>query len=414
MNFQSRLVSILGYNADLATLVVDELKTLIGTDDLTNIDDPLVNNQVAAELYDAVWAAANEDSLDNGQSNLLLSLDLALSHNNSPWGYRRINNGQSLTIFEPEAAVVRLAHRWYTELDYSLRDIGNALTAMAIPTHHDMHRKARRGYWRTWYTTPIDTMLSSPVYIGQWHKMDTLTGEFIVVEVPPILDQAAFQAAHRQRVNNTNQPRHEMKHDYLLAQRVRCGVCGRPAGVHANRVRGNIYRLYYRCPTTKCPTRGFRAEETDTVVWRWMEETLRQPDAAELLAHAHRLKWEARAEDFHERINVIDLFLNHFNDRLEQLRNWPLPHHILRDARMEYEGEVRDAIVRLLEARQRVESDLHRHHEHVQFPLGAAAREFAIRCRVVELLDVYVEIAGRNANRTLSITSRVGSAQLNL
>lgn len=412
MRFQFPLVNIYAYNDDLAHLMAAEFEAMAAARTLVGAEHPLPDERAAITLYNRIWAAAMEDGFDDPSSDLVEFLEFALPNSNSPWGYRRVDDGQALAIYEPEAAVVRLVHRWYTAHDYSLRDIRDALTEMAIPTHHDTYRTFKNAEWASWDMTAVGTMLSSPVYIGQWRKADPLLNQSIIVDVPPIMKAEAFSRAQRQRAANTNKPQHATRYEYLLAHRVTCGVCGSSIRLHAKRQERDLY-LYYRCPTRKCETRGFRAEDTDAALWAWLETILKKSASAQRLARAEALAWQARREEREERIYVIDLFLTEFQQRLDRLQNWLLPDNILREARLEYERELQHAVVKLTEARDRAVTDL-RCHVQAHAPLEIASAPFSLRRKVVELLDVHVTIAGRNRDKSMKVVSAVGTAHINL
>jgi len=78
--------------------------------------------------------------------------------NRPPYGYRvaEVDGKTMLTVYEPEAHVVRLMFTWYIEGEgdggpLSLRTIARKLTEIPIPTYadiHSQHKKRGLGYWQ--------------------------------------------------------------------------------------------------------------------------------------------------------------------------------------------------------------------------------------------------------------------------
>lgn len=394
---ESKLVRIVAYNDTLAHLVLSEWEDLVATSD----------QSLAAALYDRVWVAAIEEDSYNWKSNLTVMIKQAEAHPNSPYGYRRVDN--TLMLYEPEALVVRLVHMWYVQFSLSLRDIRDELTSLAIPTHHDTHGKYKTSRWGVWDMTAIDTILASEVYIGRWRTTDPMTGSPTVTPVPAILSDSEYQAAQAQRAANTNQPRHKTKYNYLLGHRLTCGMCEATIRLHAKRVNSTVY-LYYRCPARGCITQGFRAEDTDEVVWSWLRNQLTHTDAERTLLKAHEQQWKARAADLEMRLNVIDHFLTDYQGQLQRLSRWPASGSFLNAALEGYEGRLHHAVHALARAREQVELEQENHASRRS--LDKSDESFSSRRRIVELLDLSAAISGRSRSKKLSVRSRIGSATL--
>lgn len=145
----------------------------------------------------------------------------------------------SLTINKTEAEFVKKIYQWYVYDKLTIRQIGEKLCALgAIP---------KRKKIPEWSASSIHNVLKSETYIGKFYYNrratkkvkgeKTITGkpkrtyeirdkeDWIEITVPAIIDPATFMLAQEQRDKNS---RHSgnIKHEYLLRQKIRCGHCG--------------------------------------------------------------------------------------------------------------------------------------------------------------------------------------------
>jgi site-specific DNA recombinase len=206
-----------------------------------------------------------------------------------PYGYRYSGpTGEgTYEIVEEEAAIVRLMFQWYTQEGLGLHGIAGRLHAMGVPT--------KRG--GTWAAGPISKMLQNELYTGTyyWNKtgrvhaprrrlrgQPPLTSElnkvvpkdrsvWVAVPVPPIIDQATFEAAQRQVTLNVERAgRNNKHHFYMLRSIVRCGRCGR---TYMSIAKHEHYR-YYTCPRRFISRRLDNPSLCDNVTYRadWLED----------------------------------------------------------------------------------------------------------------------------------------------
>jgi len=277
----------------------------------------------------------------------------------APYGYDLV--GGKLVINEEEAEIVRRMYRWYVEERCTLREIGERLYALgALP---------KRGESRHWSVSSIRRVLSSEVYVGRFYynrrQTSKIRGEktkngapkrrvvlrdekdWILVEVPPIVDERLFALAQERKARNRNNSG-RVKHEYLLKSLIRCGHCGRKwqATAYAGRVdkaTGEARRyLCYRCPNRvpekygegvlRCPSRPLRADRLDEFVWRLVLKVLSDPVdymarlqsrsaglRAELASGAERLRRQiAQLEKEKEKIKLM--FRREIMDEEEMLR----------------------------------------------------------------------------------------------
>lgn len=221
-----------------------------------------------------------------------------------PFGYDLVNS--QLIVNEAEAKFVELIYQWYTYDQLTMREIGNKLVEMGA--------EPKRAENKNWSASSIQKTLINEVYIGKYYynrrstqKLKgerTKTGapkktytirdekEWILVEVPSIIDEQIFKLAQEQRLKNTIKSGH-VKNEYLLKSLLRCGNCGRKwaATTYSGRYnkvtcRREKYKCY-RCPNLfpktygknvkACPSRSIRADVLDDYVWGLIMEVISDP-----------------------------------------------------------------------------------------------------------------------------------------
>lgn len=221
-----------------------------------------------------------------------------------PFGYDLVNS--QLIVNEAESKFVELIYQWYTYDQLTMREIGNKLVEMGA--------EPKRAENKNWSASSIQKILINEVYIGKYYynrrstqKLKgerTKTGapkktytirdekEWILVEVPSIIDEQIFKLAQEQRLKNTIKSGH-VKNEYLLKSLLRCGNCGRKwaATTYSGRYnkvtcRREKYKCY-RCPNLfpktygknvkACPSRSIRADVLDDYVWGLIMEVISDP-----------------------------------------------------------------------------------------------------------------------------------------
>ncbi|MBA4601535.1 recombinase family protein [Thermoactinomyces mirandus] len=210
-----------------------------------------------------------------------------------PFGYDLVDS--QLVINEEEAKVVRKIYDWYVNQQLTLREIGNRLVQLGV-------QPKRRG--KSWHQSSINRILTNEIYIGIYRynrrKVKKVKGEktksgnpkrtiefrdeseWVVAEVPAIIDKGLFELAQEQRKKNLTNAGN-IKYQYLLKGLIRCGHCGRiwngtTYSGRRNKKTGKIKRYRcYRCPNKnpkkygegvyKCPTKTLRAELIESYIW---------------------------------------------------------------------------------------------------------------------------------------------------
>lgn len=136
---------------------------------------------------------------------------------------------------------------------------------------------------RTFTRASLPRILTNKKYIGIYTCKD------VVIEggVPAIVDKELFEAVQKFRTTNATHPvSHKSKADYLLSQKVFCGLCGSALqGTCGTSHDHKVFR-YYRCALNRkgCRQKNIRKEYLERLV---VEETVRrilQPDIIDLIA----------------------------------------------------------------------------------------------------------------------------------
>lgn len=289
-----------------------------------------------------------------------------LTHGRTPYGYLLDeSNGQGkLMICEPEARIVRMIYRWYTEGDdattgkpLSLMSIAIRLNEMGIVSldqsmEHKLRerRKARglkiesrkanrRPVSKNWRGDAIAHLLKSETYAGVWHygkrdydrkkraavfhPKDTL----IAVEVPPIITRDEWDAAQARLKESRESRRRQPKRHFLMGGgRLICGCCkGKMIG---NGGKENFY--YYRC--TRRPynsasphhvscsmTQGFRVDHVDVIIWDWIRSFLKDPKSLNHELNISRQEREKKNKPLVERLQVADDLLAENQAQLDRM-----------------------------------------------------------------------------------------------
>ncbi|MEE9260978.1 MAG: recombinase family protein, partial [Dehalococcoidia bacterium] len=133
-----------------------------------------------------------------------------------------------------------------------------------------------------WQPTAVHRMLTNPAYKGTFEYRHS-PSEVVSIPVPPIIDEARWDAAKNQLKENSLYSSRNNKHNsYLLRGLIRCPRCG---GAYT----GYLQRGYrgYRCNRAhwassstgkRCSPGSIRAKPVEDVVWAAVKEALQCPD----------------------------------------------------------------------------------------------------------------------------------------
>jgi site-specific DNA recombinase len=365
-----------------------------------------------------------------------------------PLGYRQVeaDGKRELVIYEPEARIVRLIFRWYTEGDgdggpLTLRAIAHRLTDTSIPTYADIHggRKKREPCY--WCVATVSQMLRNETYAGVWSWGKKCRNDkrrwvrngadhLLRVEVPAIVDRQTWEAAQERLAENRQAGRHIGKYDYLLSGRATCGTCGLKTAGSCHDARGRHYQ-YYRCPSSTFfaghgnphPTPYFRADLVDAAVWEWVRGFLTDPAALERGLGQYRAEREKENTPIREHLQVVEDLLADNRRQLDRLLDLYLsgdfPKEVLTERRARLETTIsaldreRAGLAAQLEARiltpDQVQS-LKDFAARVGRGLDLADTDFETRRRIIEDLDVRAILCVEDGQKVVRVSCIVGKA----
>ena len=201
----------------------------------------------------------------------------------SPYGYRQVDN--QLEIYELEAEIVRLIYRWYVEDELTYHKIKRKLDNLDAPLPVNKgkpHGKTR--VRKGWSISTIRNILKNETYAGIWHygKKGNAKEMWLEVEITPIISRELWEMAQEQRKTNRAKSKRNRKYDYLLANRIKCGICGYSV-IGTSLTRPSKVYLYYGCNCKKdfpvdCNLPYYRADKVDKLIWDWLKELFTQSD----------------------------------------------------------------------------------------------------------------------------------------
>ncbi len=409
---QLNIIRLLAYDQEMQDLVLAELNNLLKQhQDLYAAE--FTETQLIDDLYENIWAAVYEDAIYNEESELNTKIQLAIPHGNSPYGYRIIlRQGKSTLVPNAiEFEIVRLIHTWYLQHDYSLRDIANQLTELHLPTpgviHKNHHASCESNQWDM---TVIHTVVSSPTYVGQWQHYDAYHKKSVLTKVPPIITAEIHQRSQARLLDNRNRPQHALKYPYLLPLRVTCGGCGKPIKLHAQKLKGGI-RQYYRCPTSKCETRGFRSKNVDGIVWNWLSAKLEDKSSHDRLQNAFQAYRKKKSQNMSIQMHIIKLYFEGYQKELKALLNLKLPKKLLSKQIQQYCSCLQIILSNLEKTCSKLVIELEQQSKGTLL-IEDAQDDLQAKQRIISLIDVQVVISGRNHNQKIEVHSELGRGTL--
>ena len=377
-----------------------------------------------------------------------------LTHGRAPYGYRpdEVAGKRTLTVYEPEARIVRLIFQWYTEGDedgrkLSLVKIADRLTEMRVPTRGDTDdRVAKRRGYGTWNRAAIGKILKRETYAGVFHygklhwddegkRAINPRETWIPVQVPAIVSREVWEAAQRQSEENKEASRRNLKYQYLLRSRVTCASCGVSMCGKTVKPKGKPYS-YYHCGATSgrldyariCEQKkSFRADTVDTIVWEWVKSFLTDPKSLRLGLGEYQAEQDKVNAPLRERLAVLEDLLADNKRQLERVLelylagDFPKEMLIERKSRLENTIEKlskeRNGLVTQLETRTLTEEQVKTLEEfalRVAEGLSFADEDFETQQRVIEILDVRAILAVEDGERIAYLRCMLGGDSLSI
>lgn len=355
-----------------------------------------------------------------------------------PYGYRQAEQDgrRVLVINEAEAQVVRMAFAWFVHGDGNrgpmpLRTIARALNELDLPVTTHGVRQAEE----EWQHSTVRCMLKNETYAGRWtygkhmrNGKPNSPDHYLYVEVPAIVSRETWAVAQEQLRKNSERASRNMKYEYLIRGRLRCGRCAQPVYGKGQKQGGRPY-TYYVCSGRPegCDLQTFDGREVDATIWNWLTELL--SDAAALRAGLEQYRDECRRENapIQQRLDVVDDLIADSRRQLKRLLDLYLttdfPKEMLTERKARLETTVlalereRADLVEHMEARTLTDEEIRGIQgfaAEVAEGLEAASDNFQARRQIVEKLDVQATVAVDEGRPTIHARCRLGTQSLSI
>lgn len=245
-----------------------------------------------------------------------------------PLGYRYTHgaNGR-VNGLEPDPATAPIVQRIFADVVVlPTLELCRRLTAEGVPTY--LGAKA-------WANSTILSIVHNPVYLGQaaYGRRDTNKrprdpSQWLTAEVPPLVDRATWEAAHRALASRKSvRPARGSEEDdpYLLRGLLTCVSCGGFLACIPN----NGYR-YYKClrreparaevrRTAVCIQPAVLATAIEGHIWERITATLLDPERLEVGLKASREQHEHAGRRKAERLAGYDKEIDRLRLRLGRI-----------------------------------------------------------------------------------------------
>lgn len=224
---------------------------------------------------------------------------------NAPYGYNLVTeNGRRVLVRnEEQAVVIRHIFDLYVNQGKSITSIMRYLSDRRIPKPCSGKEHITTNKSHIWSSATVHNILDNECYIGRWYYRKTKTvktpqgrykkmprprEEWLEIEVPPILDEAIFRAAQRQRDLNKRLKGKQHNRFYLLGGMVKCGHCGYTAVGITRASNGKPHGYsYYFCSVCHVPGRRpvtcdnnhlYPVARADRRVWAFVKSVYMSPE----------------------------------------------------------------------------------------------------------------------------------------
>lgn len=192
----------------------------------------------------------------------------------------------------------------------------------------DFHQRGIPAPWREWTRLRVFKIVSARYPVGEWMA---IKASRIVVSVPPMVDEAQWQAAQRGLARNKHRSTRRTRHVYLLEEIGACS-CGEPmnilskCGRHPARYicRSRKVKRFGQAPSCSAPS--VKVADIDARVWTAVREELLRPGLAEDLHAMMRRRaensreWKKDAAKYQARLDRLshaeDAFMTRFRKGL--------------------------------------------------------------------------------------------------
>ncbi len=384
-----------------------------------------------------------------GRRQVVKNGKIMLHGNKPPYGYRLSSDGTNLEIYEPEAAIVRMVFKLYVDGDengnhVTTRAIARYLTDMQVPTWADQrpyfHKKRARCEW----SHPLVLrLLQVETYIGKWRygkrrlkNSKTRPPEYpLTLDVPAIISRETWERAQVQRRKNFDEAKRNLKREFLLRSRVRCGNCDSSimpsSHVNTSKSKEDKVYYYYRCngmmgniANKKCQLPSFRANIVDALVWEWVKTLLTDSAVFETGLKLYQEQQEEMLIPIRRRMVVVDDLWKDTKsqyDRVVELYvGGDIPRDILVDKKQRLEttlsalDEEKQHLSSQLDGKTLTEADLMKIRsfaKQASEELNLDEVGFQGRRRLIEMLDVHAKLYVENEEKIVEVWCILGTGE---
>jgi site-specific DNA recombinase len=378
-----------------------------------------------------------------------------LLHGHRPYGYHvaEQNGRKTLIIHEPEAEVVRLVYKWYTQGDgdsapMSIKGITTKLTSLKIPTYSDLEASSptkKRRPVGAWAQSSVRNMLSLETYAGVWHygKRNFVDDHWvnhpeetwIRIEVPAIVTREVWQAAQDRRSENTK-PGRASRHQCLLRKRLICTEC--KCRIQTDERRSSkqpehtLY-IYYVCKARKlyatdCSQRlSYRADVVDALTWDWVRSIVSDPERLHANLDDYQRQQKQAAQNKLDRLEIIADLIHQESSKLQRLVDLYVDGNIDKETWFERKQRLEQTIagLRLEQSFVQAEVDvevisddavaaLQAFADEIVDVMAAAEESFELRRAIVERLKITGSIAVEDGVKVLRLVCFLGEGTFRL
>lgn len=332
-----------------------------------------------------------------------------------PFGYDW--KDKQLIINEEEAKYVRMVYQWYVYDKLTLREIGKRLFNYGV--------QPKRKESNVWNANSIGRIITSEIYNGRYYynrrKTQKVRGEvtkngnpkktyefrdkdeWLLVEVPMIIDDDLWNLAQKQRAKNKKNGGN-VKHKYLLKSLLICKNCGRRwdgtfySGKPTKKRKEKKIYLMYRCPNKNpknydddkfcnCKNNTIRADILENFIWDQVIVNIIKNPAKMNKQLAQSSK--NNKDDVQDKINLLYLNVKKKEEEKGRIKKMFQLGMIEENEMIKGMKSVNDEIrnieydISLLESKQKAQSS----NEHKKETLMRFSEEYIERIESAEELD---------------------------
>ncbi|MBI3788747.1 MAG: recombinase family protein [Ignavibacteriales bacterium] len=358
-----------------------------------------------------------------------------------PFGYLAVlsSDGKKFMLVQDknEAEVVKLIFRLFTASGgvsqlLGIRQIATRLSELGIPTARNPILGNKSGKWSG---SAVRAILSNETYVGIWTYGKTYGSKrnpvehCVRIDVPSIIDKEVWQLAQKRLKRNQEVKHRQVKHHYLMARRLRCGLCDHVLNCecqpYKSRKTEKVY-LYYKCEDTHVSTRRCkgircRVDTADGVIWEWVKSLLLNPTQLQKGLSSFREARESEVADIRNRLQVVDDLLSNNQTQLERIIDLYLTGEFEKDLLVERKTRLENSIASLEKEREQIAAQIdaetltpdqirtiEEFAIEVHKSLGQIDNNFEAQSQLIDLLDVTGRLVKENGELVIYAQCIIG------